>query len=152
MATKTAVPRVRFSEDQPPVLNGHEPARETGDMEAQEWLYDVDDIYLACRGQRHAFPKLVSGKALPRGVRTVGPYRDGVMELIWTCPDCKTKRRVVTAPHAVLEPKATYSYKHPRGYKSPKGSKITPRQCLAETMRRIGEELWAGAAPPPKED
>jgi hypothetical protein len=112
------------------------------DLEARAWLGDADDDILGCRGQRHSFPKLRPGR-LPRGLRAEGPYHDGVMELVFTCPDCKTERRLVTAPAGVLDLPAKYSYKYPEAYKSPKGSGLTRRQCLEETWRRSREELMA---------
>jgi len=152
MATVTTP---RFSDTEPPPL-ADRPSSNT-DMEAQEWLHNVDDAILACRGQRHSFPKLIAGKPLPKGVRVVGPYVDGVMELVNTCPDCGKIRRLVTAPHGVLDLPAKYSYKDPvarnghQPYKAPKGSGITRRQCLEETWRR-GSEQWMATATPPVEE
>lgn len=156
MTAKTAVPRARFSETATPPLNGREPASSNPDMEAQEWLYNVDDAILACRGQRHKFPDLEAGKPLPKGLHIVGPYAEGVMELVSTCTRCGKTRRLLTAPHGVLDLPAHYSYKDPparqgrQPFKTPKGSGITGRQCLEETWRR-GSEQWIATATPPAE-
>lgn len=118
------------------------------DLEAQSWLYNTRDEILGCGGQFHRWPKLLPGKRLPKGVRTVGPYEEGVFELIETCADCGMERRLITAPNAVLDLPARYTYKQPVGYKTPKGSGITRRQKFEETLRRLGEDLWAEAQAP----
>ena len=123
------------------------------DEAARQWLAYVDDEILGCRGQSHNWPKLRPGKPR-RGVRIVGPYVDGVMEIVQTCADCGKTRRLITAPHGVLDLPARWGYKDPRTrpghepFAAPKGSGITRRQCLEETWRRAREDLLAHATPP----
>lgn len=111
------------------------------DLMAQDYLHNADDKILGCRGQGHNWPKLRPTQVMPRGLRVEGPYHDGVMELVFTCRDCGMVRRLLTAPHGVLDLPAQYSYKQPEGYKAPKGSGVTRRQCLEETWRRSYEDL-----------
>jgi hypothetical protein len=150
-----AAPQIRFSDTEPPLIADRESSN--SDLEAQEWLHNVDGEILACRGGRHKFPDLEAGRPLAKGLHIVGPYIDGVMEIVSTCPRCGKTRRLLTAPHGVLDLPAKYNYKDPKTrpghepFKSPKGSGITRRQCLEETWRR-GSEMWLAAATPPAQE
>lgn len=106
------------------------------DTAAREWLYNADDTFLLCRGD-HRFPKLRFNEPLAKGIDIVGPYRDGVYEIVQTCPDCGVKRKQLTKPRAAFDMDGGYRYSdYPEGYRAPKGAKITPRQAKEEVWRR----------------
>jgi hypothetical protein len=104
-----------------------------------DWIMHSDDVIIACRGQGHSWPKIRPGK-LPRGMKAI-PQHDGGYELVTTCRDCGMVRRLITLPSGMIDMPAKYSYVQPDGYKAPKGSKVTRRECLAESWRRMREEI-----------
>jgi len=118
------------------------------ELAAFEWLHKTDDKILACRGQGHNWPKLRPNKGRPiKGIRHRGiTESQGQVEIIMTCRDCGTDRRVVTAPGGLIDLPAKYTYTHPDGYRAPKGVKITGRQAFAESNRRWLEDV-AHSAP-----
>lgn len=115
------------------------------ELAVQDWLAHTDDAILACRGQGHSWPKLKPNKGKPiRGIRHHGTG-EGQVELEFTCKDCGTIRRVVTAPGGMLDLPAHYKYVHPNGYRAPKGVRITPRTAFAESNRRWLEDVASNA-------
>lgn len=103
---------------------------QTGD----DHLHNLSDEFLSCKGDRHDFPKLRVGP-LADGV-TAKHIKNGVYQLIYTCPDCGTKRTKTTLRGGVLDPGATYAYDHPKGYLAPKGAGLTRGDYTAELGRR----------------
>ncbi len=106
------------------------------------WLSTADDSIVICRSQGHNWPRLRPGKAR-RGIRAV-PWRDGSVEIVFTCGECSTERSLVTKPGGVYDPDARYTYSYPEGYSAPKGSELNRRDAFAEVYRRTSEELLAG--------
>lgn len=109
------------------------------DTTPEEWLAKTDDTILACRGQGHAWPKLKRGNA--RGIQ-IEHVANGVYQIEFTCPQCKTTRTLTTAPGGILEFPASYKYQYPEGYKAPKGT--SRRHCVSESWRRIVESDYNG--------
>ncbi len=102
-------------------------------MTADEHLDTLSDEWVACKGDRHDFPKLRIGP-LPRGV-TSRRVRQGQYQLTYTCPDCGTRRTKTTLRGGILGGNK-YQYKHPTGYLAPKGAGLRKADYTAELGRR----------------
>lgn len=143
-----AAPKRRRSTRAVPQVKFQGPHSSNPDQEAREWLYNADDTFLQCRGD-HPFPKLRFNQPLAKGIQIIGPYREGVYEIVQTCPDCGTQRRQMTGPRATFDTSAGYRYgNYPKGYRAPKGTHITTRQAREEIWRRGRETFLASAIPP----
>ncbi len=117
------------------------------DLEAQEWLHNLDDKLLACR-LGHRWPRWKAGN-LGRGWRFDGPYRNGVFEIYQVClENCGKERRMVTAPNGGLAVDSKWQHNNPVEYRAPKGTRIRPRDCLGEALRRSNEVIRATARKP----
>lgn len=119
------------------------------DTAAREWVETADDDVLACRGAvRHGFDKLHRNRPMPNThTEPVEGSRHGVYVVVQTCPDCGlVEREMVTGPHAEIDLPARWRYRVDKRYKAPKGSRVTPRMCLAEEVRRMNEDGWARKA------
>lgn len=108
----------------------------TGDSTGQQHLRGLDDDWLTCKGDRHDFPKLrLKPGPLPDGV-TARKERGGVYQLIYTCPDCGTRRVRDTLKGGIIDTSVRYGYKHPKGYLAPKGAGLTKSDYAAELAAR----------------
>ena len=115
------------------------PVHDDSEKLAQDWIFNSPDSILACRGQGHAWPKLRPGR-MPKGMSAL-PQREGGYQLITTCRDCGMERTLITLPSGEIDMPARYAYRQPDGYKAPKGTHVTRRECLAESWRRMREEI-----------
>lgn len=116
---------------------------------ARNWVENADDDVLACRGAaRHGFDKLRRDRDMPNThTEPLTDSRRGVYIVVQTCPDCGlVERELVTGPHAQIDIPARWRYRVDPRYKAPKGSRVTPRMCLAEEVRRMNEDGWAKKA------
>lgn len=95
-------------------------APENPGQTAKDFLLNIDNDLLACRGQGHAWPKLKPSKRPKRGIRAV-PQRDGCYQLTTTCRDCGMERVLTTLPGGAIDHPARYTYRAPEGYRAPKG-------------------------------
>lgn len=123
----------------------------TDEQIVADWLANADDEVLACRGQGHRWPKLVKPGKLPKGISArIADPKEGQVELIAMCPDCKKSRRMITLPAGEIDfPQVAWrAYKDdPNGrYKGPKGVRITPSMARNETYRRFREAILAQAS------
>jgi hypothetical protein len=116
------------------------------EIQSDDWVMNADDAIIACRGQGHNWPKIRPGRKQKKGVNIdPSPERDGSYYIMVTCADCGKRRYTVTLPSGMLDLPARYSYIDPEGYKAPKGVPVTRRQCLAESWRRLYEQLTAAS-------
>jgi len=121
--------------------------------EAQaKFVMGLDDNYIACR-QRHQLPPLAFTKTgkLPKGVYAVGPYANGVYDLVRICPSCGLLVSLYTgAGGKLLEAKGRRRY--PPGYLAKGMGRIPSRLAMEEGLDRISSELYAGAVRPSGEE
>ena len=98
---------------------------------ASQYLSEMDNDQLTCRGQRHQFPVLRPGRKIPRGV--TARITDGVTEYEWTCPVCGTVRTQV--------PGEQYRYSHgKRWMRIPRETGLTAATMRDEAFRRALED------------
>ena len=102
----------------------------------RQHLARLDDNAVSCKGDRHDFPKLRVGP-LPPGVTSRPAQRNGVYQLVYTCPDCGTVRVRTTLRGGVVSTGVKYGYKHPPGYLAPKGAGLRKADYTAELGRRV---------------
>jgi hypothetical protein len=122
----------------------------TAEQRVADWLASADDAVLACRGQGHRWPKLIRPGKLPKGITAkIADPKEGQVELVAMCPDCRKSRRMITLPAGEVSfPEVKWrAYKEdPAGrYKAPPGVRITPSQARNETYRRFSEAILAQA-------
>lgn len=118
-------------------------------MAGQQHLFDLDDDWVSCKGDRHDFPKLRVGP-LPPGVTSV-PGKEGVYQLTYTCPDCGSVRTRTTLRGGILDRTVKYTYQYPAGYLAPKGAGLTRTDYSNELSRRAAPHIRAAARTPSRE-
>lgn len=104
-----------------------------------DWLHNLPNKFIPCRGDRHDFPVLKPGP-LPRGIRAI-PQHDGSFQMVSICRNCGRERTKTTLPAGVYDFSAKYTYKDPAGYKAPRGLGLTRADYIAELYRRVAESL-----------
>lgn len=109
-----------------------------------EFVHHYPDNFLACRGDRHSFPPLMTRGRLSKGIRTERLPNDGehvgVVLIEATCSNCGRTRWKLTGNHGVYEPGDKWHYKEPRGYKAPKGLGASKADFTSELYRRLFRE------------
>jgi hypothetical protein len=112
------------------------------DERQADWLHNLPDKFIPCRGDHHDWPVLKPGK-LPRGIRAI-PLHDGSFEMTAICRNCGRERTKTTLPRGVYDRDAKYVYRDPEGYKAPPGLGLSRQDYIAELYRRVAESLVTG--------
>lgn len=115
-------------------------------LTGEDHLNALSDDWLSCKGDRHDFPKLRVGP-LPPGV-TATPQREGVYQLVYTCPDCGTVRTRTTLKGGIIDTGIQYAYKHPHGYLAPAGAGLTKADYAMALGERQAPYVRAAAGVP----
>lgn len=104
-------------------------------------LSEIPDDELACRAEKHDWPKLIPGKPLPRNFRSefADPARrNGVYLITETCGLCGKKRSRLTLPRGVYDTSAVYWYEDPPHWKRlAQALGVTKTDCKAEVYQRL---------------
>lgn len=113
------------------------------------FVRNLDDNLVTCR-QGHGYPKIGPTKTgkLPRNTWAVGPYRDGVYQLWQQCPNCGTKRWMLTGEQGSLLLPGRWHTEYVEGYLAKGLGRISSRLATSEGYRRISEPLFAAATKP----
>lgn len=119
---------------------------QTPDQAKADFLHNLDDKFLECRGDHHDWPVLKLGTDLPRGVSAIR-QRDGCYQLKMRCKNCGKVRSKLTLPKGVWDLDVGWAYPEvPKGFASPPGSGVTRMDCVAELGRRLQEQIVKGAS------
>jgi hypothetical protein len=107
-------------------------------------LSELSDEHLACRAGHHSWPKLIPGRAIPRGVKSVRNPEDGSYLVTQTCDVCGKERWKVTLPKGVWDLDAGWRYDDPEGWiRFAIEEEISKRDLTAELYRRLSPQLFS---------
>lgn len=119
--------------------------------EKAEYLNEISDEQLACRADRHDFPRLVPGKPPPPNFRA-RPQRDGSYLLTKTCNSCGKELWALT-PGGVIDGTIEFRARYPRNWKVvPRDVGLRKKDCMTENFRRCMPAIEAAAAAAPDYD
>ena len=117
------------------------------------FLRNLDDEFVACR-QGHELPRLAPTRSgrLPKGIRAVGPYRNGVFDLKLTCASCGLEISMLTGARGAGVDASKPRRKYPHGYLAKGIGRIAPGLAREVGYERIADVLIATATPAETEE
>ena len=116
------------------------------DRARQNYLAGLDPRQAQCMGQGHEWPKIRTGKPMPRGVDAVR-QRMGQFQVRETCPVCTSVRIWTTLPGGGFDMDIQYRYDHPKWWVVQEtGTGVTRRDIKADTWNQFGRAIGATAS------
>ena len=107
----------------------------------QQYLARLSPEQAECMGQGHSWPKIRSGRALPKGVDAV-PQKMGAFQVRETCQVCRSVRIWTTLPGGAFDMDIQYRYIHPDNWVTQEtGTGVTRRDIRADTWDDFGRAL-----------